>query len=119
MIILKIQNLVMQNFLEAVEAGYSKHKNPYHNLIHASDVLQTTYNIINSAGLMVWNFFFWSFDFFYRLYNIYFMVIPRIGCQVWKYSLHLSRLLYTIMSIPELQIIFICKLGQSQISLIK
>ena len=88
---LKIQNLVMQNFLEAVEAGYSKHKNPYHNLIHASDVLQTTYNIINSAGLMVCNFFFCYFDFF-RLVNIYFMVISRIGYQVWKYSLHLSRL---------------------------
>lgn len=118
---LKIQNLVMQNFLEAVEAGYSKHKNPYHNLIHASDVLQTTYNIINSAGLMVCIriFFFWSFDFYTRLYNLYFMVIPRIGYQVWKYSLHLSRLLYTIMSIPELQIIFICKLGKSQISFIK
>lgn len=43
----------MQNFLEAVEAGYSKHKNPYHNLVHATDVLQTTYNILNSAGLMV------------------------------------------------------------------
>lgn len=50
----KIQNLVMQNFLEAVEAGYSKYKNPYHNLVHAADVLQTTYNIINSAGLMNW-----------------------------------------------------------------
>lgn len=49
----KIQNLVMQNFLEAVEAGYSKYKNPYHNLIHATDVLQTTYHILNNAGLMV------------------------------------------------------------------
>ena len=43
----------MQNFLEAVEAGYSKHNNPYHNLIHAADVLQTTYQIVNSSGLTV------------------------------------------------------------------
>lgn len=43
----------MQNFLEAVEAGYSKYKNPYHNLVHAADVLQTLYNILNNAGLMV------------------------------------------------------------------
>lgn len=50
----KIQNLVMQNFLEAVEAGYSKYKNPYHNLVHAADVLQTLYNILNNAGLMNW-----------------------------------------------------------------
>ena len=53
----KIQNLVMQNFLEAVEAGYSKYNNPYHNLIHATDVLQTTYHILNNAGLMVWKIF--------------------------------------------------------------
>lgn len=43
----------MQNFLEAIESGYSKHKNPYHNLIHAADVLQTTYHLLNNAGLMV------------------------------------------------------------------
>ena len=43
----------MQNFLEAVEAGYSKYQNPYHNLVHAADVLQTMYNILNSAGLLV------------------------------------------------------------------
>lgn len=36
-----------------MESGYSKFKNPYHNLIHAADVLQTTYQIVYSAGLMV------------------------------------------------------------------
>ena len=50
---IQIQNLVMQNFLEAVEVGYSKFKNPYHNLVHATDVLQTLYSILNNAGLMV------------------------------------------------------------------
>ena len=43
----------MENFLEAIETGYSKYKNPYHNLVHAADVLQTLYNILNNAGLMV------------------------------------------------------------------
>ncbi len=49
----QIQNLVMQNFLEAVEIGYSKYKNPYHNLVHAADVLQSTYFLLNNAELMV------------------------------------------------------------------
>ena len=44
----------MQNFLEAVEAGYSKYNNPYHNLIHAADVLQTQYTLLNNAGLISW-----------------------------------------------------------------
>jgi calcium/calmodulin-dependent 3',5'-cyclic nucleotide phosphodiesterase len=44
----------MQNFLEAVEAGYSKYNNPYHNLIHAADVLQTQYTLLNNAGLLSW-----------------------------------------------------------------
>ena len=44
----------MQNFLEAMEAGYSKYNNPYHNLIHSTDVLQTTYHMLNNAGLMTW-----------------------------------------------------------------
>jgi calcium/calmodulin-dependent 3',5'-cyclic nucleotide phosphodiesterase len=49
----QIQNLVMQNFLEAMEGGYSKYNNPYHNLVHSTDVLQTTYHMLNNAGLMV------------------------------------------------------------------
>ena len=36
-----------------MESGYSKFRNPYHNLIHAADVLQTTYQIIYNSGLMV------------------------------------------------------------------
>lgn len=43
----------LQNFLEQMESGYSKYRNPYHNLIHAADVLQTTYQIIYNSGLMV------------------------------------------------------------------
>ena len=43
----------MRNFLEQMESGYSKYRNPYHNLLHAADVLQTTYQIIYNSGLMV------------------------------------------------------------------
>ena len=43
----------MQNFLEGMEVGYSKYKNPYHNAVHAADVLQTTFHILSNSGLMV------------------------------------------------------------------
>jgi calcium/calmodulin-dependent 3',5'-cyclic nucleotide phosphodiesterase len=36
-----------------MENGYSKYRNPYHNLVHAADVLQTVYQIIYNSGLMV------------------------------------------------------------------
>ncbi|CAF0802728.1 unnamed protein product [Didymodactylos carnosus] len=41
----KVSLTSLQNFLEQMEMGYSKYHNPYHNLIHAADVLQTTYQI--------------------------------------------------------------------------
>ncbi|CAF0720391.1 unnamed protein product [Rotaria sp. Silwood1] len=52
---LHISLTALQNFLEQMESGYSKYRNPYHNLIHAADVLQTTYQIIYNSGLMVEN----------------------------------------------------------------
>jgi len=36
-----------------MEQGYSKHGNPYHNLVHAADVTQTTHAIITDSGLNV------------------------------------------------------------------
>ncbi|UJR22682.1 hypothetical protein I4U23_025718 [Adineta vaga] len=51
---LHISITALQNFLEQMESGYSKYRNPYHNLIHAADVLQTTYQIIYNSGLMNW-----------------------------------------------------------------
>ncbi|XP_051842048.1 dual specificity calcium/calmodulin-dependent 3',5'-cyclic nucleotide phosphodiesterase 1A isoform X6 [Antechinus flavipes] len=42
------------SFAEALEVGYSKHKNPYHNLIHAADVTQTVHYILLHTGLMHW-----------------------------------------------------------------
>jgi len=52
---LRVSITALQNFLEQMENGYSKYRNPYHNLIHAADVLQTTYQIIYTSGLMVQN----------------------------------------------------------------
>ncbi|XP_074662330.1 dual specificity calcium/calmodulin-dependent 3',5'-cyclic nucleotide phosphodiesterase 1A-like [Tubulanus polymorphus] len=50
----KINTNTLENFLGALETGYSKHKNPYHNLIHAADVAQTTYHIISHSRLVHW-----------------------------------------------------------------
>lgn len=47
-----VQALVL--FVEALEAGYSKHRNPYHNLIHAADVTQTAHFLMMHTGLMHW-----------------------------------------------------------------
>uniref|UniRef100_A0A3Q3M378 Phosphodiesterase n=1 Tax=Mastacembelus armatus TaxID=205130 RepID=A0A3Q3M378_9TELE len=47
-----VQALVQ--FVEALEVGYSKHRNPYHNLIHAADVTQTAHFLMLHTGLMHW-----------------------------------------------------------------
>ncbi|XP_032866845.1 calcium/calmodulin-dependent 3',5'-cyclic nucleotide phosphodiesterase 1A isoform X2 [Tyto alba] len=47
-----IPNLI--SFAEALEVGYSKYKNPYHNLIHAADVTQTVHYIMIHTGIMHW-----------------------------------------------------------------
>ncbi|XP_077435310.1 dual specificity calcium/calmodulin-dependent 3',5'-cyclic nucleotide phosphodiesterase 1A-like isoform X2 [Vanacampus margaritifer] len=41
-------------FVEALETGYSKHKNPYHNLVHAADVTQTAHFLMLHTGTMHW-----------------------------------------------------------------
>lgn len=41
------------SFVEALEVGYSKHKNPYHNLIHAADVTQTVHYLLLKTGMVV------------------------------------------------------------------
>lgn len=33
--------------------GYSKHKNPYHNLMHAADVTQTVHYLLYKTGVVV------------------------------------------------------------------
>ncbi|XP_051566071.1 dual specificity calcium/calmodulin-dependent 3',5'-cyclic nucleotide phosphodiesterase 1A-like isoform X1 [Myxocyprinus asiaticus] len=42
------------SFVEALEMGYSKHRNPYHNLIHAADVTQTAHYLMLHTGVMHW-----------------------------------------------------------------
>ncbi|XP_016149337.1 calcium/calmodulin-dependent 3',5'-cyclic nucleotide phosphodiesterase 1A-like [Sinocyclocheilus grahami] len=42
------------SFVEALEMGYSKHRNPYHNLIHAADVAQTAHYLMLHTGIMHW-----------------------------------------------------------------
>ncbi|XP_038862460.1 calcium/calmodulin-dependent 3',5'-cyclic nucleotide phosphodiesterase 1A-like [Salvelinus namaycush] len=42
------------SFVEALELGYSKHRNPYHNLIHAADVTQTAHYLMLHTGIMHW-----------------------------------------------------------------
>uniref|UniRef100_A0A9J7YLJ3 Phosphodiesterase n=1 Tax=Cyprinus carpio carpio TaxID=630221 RepID=A0A9J7YLJ3_CYPCA len=47
-----VSSLVL--FVEALEIGYSKHRNPYHNLIHAADVTQTAHYLMLHTGIMHW-----------------------------------------------------------------
>ncbi|KAL4635488.1 calcium/calmodulin-dependent 3',5'-cyclic nucleotide phosphodiesterase 1A [Arapaima gigas] len=42
------------SFVEALEVGYSKYKNPYHNLTHAADVTQTTHFLLLHTGITHW-----------------------------------------------------------------
>uniref|UniRef100_A0A3B5AYK7 Phosphodiesterase n=1 Tax=Stegastes partitus TaxID=144197 RepID=A0A3B5AYK7_9TELE len=39
------------SFVDSLEVGYSKHKNPYHNLIHAADVTQTIHYLLLKTGM--------------------------------------------------------------------
>ncbi|EDV26876.1 uncharacterized protein TRIADDRAFT_23032, partial [Trichoplax adhaerens] len=41
-------------FLQTVQQGYAKYDNPYHNVIHATDVLQTVYYLTTKTGLLNW-----------------------------------------------------------------
>lgn len=50
----KIQNQVLKNFLTQIEMGYVKHKNPYHNNMHAADVTQTVHYMLLQGGLTNW-----------------------------------------------------------------
>ncbi|XP_031759761.1 calcium/calmodulin-dependent 3',5'-cyclic nucleotide phosphodiesterase 1C isoform X3 [Xenopus tropicalis] len=50
----KIPISALVSFVEALEVGYTKHKNPYHNLIHAADVTQTVHYFLFKSGLVHW-----------------------------------------------------------------
>ncbi|KAF1554208.1 Calcium/calmodulin-dependent 3',5'-cyclic nucleotide phosphodiesterase 1C, partial [Eudyptula minor] len=49
----KIPISALVSFVEALEVGYSKHKNPYHNLMHAADVTQTVHYLLFKTGVAV------------------------------------------------------------------
>ncbi|XP_015710545.1 calcium/calmodulin-dependent 3',5'-cyclic nucleotide phosphodiesterase 1C isoform X7 [Coturnix japonica] len=50
----KIPISALVSFVEALEVGYSKHKNPYHNLMHAADVTQTVHCLLFKTGVVHW-----------------------------------------------------------------
>ncbi|XP_076837062.1 LOW QUALITY PROTEIN: dual specificity calcium/calmodulin-dependent 3',5'-cyclic nucleotide phosphodiesterase 1A [Brachyhypopomus gauderio] len=50
----KVPISALVSFVEALEVGYSKHKNPYHNLIHAADVTQTVHYLLLKTGMVHW-----------------------------------------------------------------
>ncbi|XP_061164404.1 dual specificity calcium/calmodulin-dependent 3',5'-cyclic nucleotide phosphodiesterase 1A-like isoform X2 [Saccostrea echinata] len=50
----KINNSMLDSFLLQLEAGYSKYKNPYHNLVHGADVTQTVHFILSQSKLAHW-----------------------------------------------------------------
>ncbi|KAJ8320155.1 hypothetical protein KUTeg_001742 [Tegillarca granosa] len=47
----KISSSQLENFLLALETGYSKYKNPYHNLCHGADVAQTVHYVLSQSKL--------------------------------------------------------------------
>ncbi|XP_056155312.1 dual specificity calcium/calmodulin-dependent 3',5'-cyclic nucleotide phosphodiesterase 1C [Lampris incognitus] len=50
----KIPVSALVSFVEALEVGYSKHKNPYHNLMHAADITQTVHYLLLKTGMVHW-----------------------------------------------------------------
>jgi len=49
-----IEKQTFFNFADRLERSYGKHKNTYHNSIHATDVLQTVHVMLNHTGLYHW-----------------------------------------------------------------
>lgn len=50
---LQIPTVFLMTFLDALETGYGKYKNPYHNQIHAADVTQTVHCFLLRTGMVV------------------------------------------------------------------
>ncbi|XP_067934399.1 dual specificity calcium/calmodulin-dependent 3',5'-cyclic nucleotide phosphodiesterase 1B-like isoform X2 [Watersipora subatra] len=48
---LRINPAHIDNFLLALQAGYNRYGNPYHNMVHGADVAQTTHCLLQSSGL--------------------------------------------------------------------
>lgn len=52
-IFLQIPISCLTEFLSALERGYCKYNNPYHNHVHAADVTQTLHCLLLRSGLVV------------------------------------------------------------------
>ncbi|KAM8822472.1 dual specificity calcium/calmodulin-dependent 3',5'-cyclic nucleotide phosphodiesterase 1A-like isoform 2-T2 [Spinachia spinachia] len=50
----KVPVSALMSFVDLLEVGYSKHKNPYHNLMHAADVTQTIHYLLLKTGVVHW-----------------------------------------------------------------
>uniref|UniRef100_G3N7F2 Phosphodiesterase n=1 Tax=Gasterosteus aculeatus aculeatus TaxID=481459 RepID=G3N7F2_GASAC len=50
----KVPGCALISFVDSLEVGYSKHKNPFHNLTHAADVTQTIHYLLLKTGMMHW-----------------------------------------------------------------
>lgn len=50
----KVPPSVLETLLGRIEEGYSRHKNPYHNNLHAADVAQGVHYMLCQTGLMNW-----------------------------------------------------------------
>lgn len=50
----KISPGVLETFLHRVEEGYCRFRNPYHNNLHAVDVMQSMHYCLCNTGLMNW-----------------------------------------------------------------
>ena len=49
----KLRQNVLNRFIKAVEYGYARSNNPYHNDIHAADVTQGVHALLLSSSLYV------------------------------------------------------------------
>ncbi|GAA6219486.1 calcium/calmodulin-dependent 3',5'-cyclic nucleotide phosphodiesterase 1A-like [Lates japonicus] len=50
----KVPISALISFVDSLEVGYSKYKNPYHNLMHAADVTQTIHYFLLKTGMVHW-----------------------------------------------------------------
>ncbi|XP_038578410.1 calcium/calmodulin-dependent 3',5'-cyclic nucleotide phosphodiesterase 1C-like isoform X2 [Micropterus salmoides] len=50
----KVPISALISFVDTLEVGYRKHKNPYHSLIHAADVTQTIHYLLLKTGMVHW-----------------------------------------------------------------
>lgn len=49
----QIPTVFLTTLLDALETGYGKYRNPYHNQVHAADVTQTVHCFLLRTGMLV------------------------------------------------------------------